>query len=551
MKSWEIKNKTKFTSKNFNQDLLQKILLENRGIKTKKDIEYFLNPQIEAITSESLCIDDKELKKAVSRIKKAIKNKEKIVVFGDYDADGVTGAAIIWESLNKLGADIMPYIPHRINEGYGLSKKGIDNLLKLYPESKIIVTVDNGIVAVEAVDYANSLDLDVIITDHHTLGKDRPKALAIVHSTKICGAAVGWFFSRQVADKKIDTKADEHLGLVALATVSDVMKLTEYNRALLVGGLDHLRTTKRPGLVALISIAGIDQNKIGVYEIGHIIGPRLNATGRLEHAMDSLRLLCTKDHKRARELADKLNTINLDRQKITVDSVLHAKSLINGKVKNLLFIAHESYEPGVIGLIAGRLSEEFYRPSIVISQGDEFSKASARSVVGFNIIEFIRLSSHLLVDAGGHPGAAGFTVETSKISELKDLLEKLAEEKITKDLLVRKLSVDCELDLGLVSDLLYESLQKLSPFGNGNSEPTFLTDAVIENMRTVGADQKHLKIEFGAIESGLKIGGVMFNYDKKLNLSIGDKVEIVFTISQNEWKGNKKLELKIRDIKAV
>lgn len=575
MKNWEILNKFKFDSGNFDAKKLQKILLENRGIKTKKEIDYFLNPSLESITAENLGINKKQLLGAVKRIKQAIKNKEMIVVYGDYDADGVNGAAILWESLNKLGAKVMPYIPHRIDEGYGLSKKGIDNLKAQYPEVKIIITVDNGIVANEAVDYAFSLKIEVIITDHHIAGKKLPNAVAIVHSTKICGAAVGWFLCEQLAQGPVSfhprptsssaaqtagarrgspalaTLHSEHLGLVAIATVTDVMRLTEYSRALLVHGLPFLRKTKRPGLISLFQLAGTVQEKIGVYEIGHIIGPRLNATGRLEHAMDSLRLLCTKDSGRARELAQKLNSINIDRQKITLDSVIHAKTFVNEKkLKNLLFISHESYEPGVIGLISGRLTEEFYRPSIVVSKGEKYSKASARSVAGFNIIEFIRESSHLLVDAGGHPGAAGFTVETSRIDKLQAYLEKLAEEKITKDLLVRRLRIDCEMDLDLVNDKLFNSIQKLSPFGYGNPEPTFLSkDVLIENIRVVGKDALHLKLKLKNQTSNISIDGILFNYDQSLSFAIGDKADVVYTISQNEWNGNKRLEVKIKDLR--
>lgn len=546
MKNWDILSNIKITTKNFTPEKVQKVILENRGIKTKKEIKSFLYPDLKSLTVKSLEIDEKNLEKVVLRVKKAIKQKEKIIVYGDYDVDGVCGSAILWESLNSLGADVMPYIPHRTDEGYGLSKKGIDNLLKTYPDTKIIITVDNGIVANEAVEYGNSLGLQIIITDHHTIGEKKPEAFAIVHSTKICGAAVGWFFARSIAGKIIN-KDDEHLGLVALATVADVMKLKEYNRTLLVYGLPHLRNTTRPGLLSLFELAGIDKTKIGVYEIGHMIGPRINATGRLEHAMDSLRLLCTKDYKRGRELAEKLNSINTSRQKITIDSVIHAKELVKGKIKKLIFVYHESYEPGVIGLIAGRLTEEYYRPSIVLSKGERYSKASARSVVGFNIIDFIRLSSHLLVDAGGHPGAAGFTVETSKIEELHKFLEKAADKKIAEELLVRKLPIDCELDLDLVNEKLFDGLQVLSPFGYGNPDPVFLSKKVtIENINSVGADKKHLKIQFG--KNNFRIGGILFNYDTSLKLAVGDRVDIVYSLSENQWNGNRKLEIKLKDI---
>ncbi|MBI4097506.1 MAG: single-stranded-DNA-specific exonuclease RecJ, partial [Candidatus Levybacteria bacterium] len=485
----------------------------------------------------------------------AIEKKEQIIIFGDYDADGVSGTAILWETLNSLSANVMPYIPHRVEEGYGLSVKGIENLLKTFPNTKLIITVDNGIVANKAVEFANSLGLDVIITDHHVPGKNLPKAYSIVHSTKICGAGVAWFFSKQIKNKKSNLKSESangHLALVALATVADVMPLNGFNRTLLKIGLESLKKTKRIGLIELFKLAAIDANKIGAYEIGHIIAPRLNAMGRIQHAMDSLRLICTNNKSRAQELAQKLNSTNLERQQMTLDSFLHAKGNISEKtIKKILFIAHESYEPGVIGLIAGKLTEEFYRPSIVLSIGKEYSKASARSIAGFNIIEFIRLSSDLLVDAGGHPMAAGFTVETKNITKLQKLLEKLAEEQLADGLLVRKLKIDCELDLDLINEELFAEISKLAPFGQGNPEPAFLSKGVvIENMQIVGKDGRHLRIQVKSQNSKVKIGGILFGYDQSLDLKIGDKIDIVYVISQNEWNGNKKLELKIKDIKS-
>lgn len=554
MKKWEILNKSKIKNEKLKIDDLVRLLLRNRGLKTNKEVEGFLNPKIESITSESLGIDKNQLAKALKRIKKAISEKEMIVVFGDYDVDGVTGAAIIWETLNELSVNVMPYIPHRIEEGYGLSKKGIDNLKVHFPNTKLIITTDNGIVANTAVDYAKSLGIDVIITDHHQPSKILPKAHSIVHSTKICGAAVGWFFSRFL-EEKINKKADfkKHLDLVALATVADVMQLNGFNRILLQIGLPMLQNTKRLGLIALFKTAVIEPSKIGVYEIGHVIAPRLNAMGRIDHAMDSLRLLCTRDRKRADALANKLNSTNLERQQVTLDSFLHAKgSIKESTIKKILFIAHESYEPGVIGLIAGKLAEEYYRPSIVLSIGKEYSKASARSVTGFNIIEFIRLSSEHLVDAGGHPMAAGFTVKTQNIPKLQKFLEKLAEEQLGDGLLVRKLKIDCELGIEFINQKLFDEMQNLAPFGYGNPEPVFLDrEVTIENMRLVGKESKHLKIKIKSKNSNLGFDGIVFAYDKSLNLKIGDKVDIVYTISINEWNGNKKLELKIKDMKGI
>ncbi len=563
MKKWELQNKTKIDSEKFEYSNLVNILLENRGIKIKKEIEEFLNPTLENLTAENLGINKKDLDKSLVRIKKAIKNKEQIIIFGDYDVDGITGTAILWESLNSLKANVMPYIPHRIEEGYGLSIKGIDLVLEKYPDAKIIITVDNGIVANEAVEYANSKDLEVIITDHHAPGESLPRAFAIVHSTKICGSAVGWFLSKQITiyqlpitnefiikNFKLKFDNDEHLSLVALATVADVMKLNEFNRSLLVFGLKQLHVTKRPGLIELLKLSQIDQEKIGVYEIGHIIAPRLNAMGRIEHAMDSLRFLCTTNLPRAKELANKLHMTNKDRQELTFDSLIHAKNTVGESKNKLIIISDKSYQPGVIGLISGRLTEEFYRPSMVISEGEEFSKGSARSVHGFNIIEFIRQFSDLLIDKGGHPMAAGFTLKTKDLGVFKKRVEEKAEKEIDKDILIRSLKIDLEFPLGLVGWKLFEEIFKLEPFGYGNPEPTFLSkDIEITEMKFVGKESKHLKLKFQIPNSNSQIEGILFGYDKSLDLKIGDTVSIVYSVSVNEWNGNKKLELKIRDIR--
>src|SRR3989344_2912910 len=418
-------------------DEIVKILLKNRGLTNKKEIDRFLNPRLSGVTAKSVGINKNQLEKTIKRINKAIKKKEEVIVFGDYDVDGISGAAILWETLTEAGAKALPYIPHRLDEGYGLSKIGIDNLLLKNPKIKLIITVDNGIVANEAVEYANKKGIDIIITDHHVPPaggtKNLPKAYAIFHTTKLCGAGVAYLLAKEISNFKFQisnkyqspkTKIqNNHLELVSLATIADLVPLTGANRTLVKFGIEKLRTTKRPGLLALIKEAEIDKSKIDVFEIGHIIAPRLNAMGRLEYAMDSLRLLCTKDLERAEALAKKLISTNKRRQEMTIETFEHAKSKIKNqsiqqaqdkksKIKSLIFIAHESYQQGVIGLVAGRLVEEFYRPAIVLSIGEKYSKASARSIKGFNIIEFIRTASDLLVDAGGHPMAAGFTVET-------------------------------------------------------------------------------------------------------------------------------------------
>lgn len=543
MYKWEIESKAE--TGNLGADKILKIILKNRGIVKQRDINEFLNPKIETINANSLGIDKAQTKKTISRIKKAIKNKEKIIVFGDYDVDGITGSAVLWEGLKSLGADVMPYIPNRIEEGYGLSIKGIVNLKKQYEDTKLIITVDNGIVANDAVDFAKEQGIDVIITDHHVPSVKLPNAFSIFHTTKICGAAVAWVLMQEMGSKI------NHLELVALATVADLMPLTNENRALVKFGLQELRKTKRVGLLELFKEAAIDKNKIGVYEIGHIIAPRLNAMGRLEDAMDSLRLLCTPNPTRALELANKLGLTNRQRQQITTDLVLHAKNaVLEVKVtKKLIFISHESYQPGIIGLIAGRLVEEFYRPAIVVSKGEIQSKGSARSISGFNIIEFLRQAEEFMVDAGGHPMAAGFTTETVNLEALQEKLEKLAEEVLTEDHFVRVLKIDMEIPFSVIDQNLYNSIQNLSPFGMGNPEPTFLSSgATVENLRIVGKDKKHLKLLLTDGKS--KLEAIAFNgVEKAADLKIGDKIDIAYTVDENIWNGNKTLQLKIKNVR--
>lgn len=555
---WEILEKENVTK----EDLL-KILLKNRGLTTEKEQEKFLHPDITEVTAQSVGIDKTHLTKALTRITKAIEKKEQMCIFGDYDVDGICGTAILWETLYGLGAKVIPYIPSRVDEGYGLSIAGIENVLKENPATKLIITVDNGIVAKEAVAFANTKGIDVIITDHHTKETTLPKAYAIVHTTEVCGTGVAYLLSQEIQSLysssehgesrsskenssrlRSNNNPSDHLALVALATVADLVPLQHANRTLLTHGLQELKKTTRPGIVAICQEAGIVQNTIGVYEIGHMIGPRLNAMGRIASAMDSLRLLCTKDRLKAKVLAEKLGLTNKERQLITKSLSQHAIMTVGNSSKKFLFIADASYDEGVIGLIAGKLVEEFYRPSIVIAMGEKISKASARSVAGFNIIAYIRTAQHLLLNAGGHPMAAGFTVETEKVELLRDFLEK-RDEKIADELLEKQIKIDCALPLAFVNQELYDSLQQLAPFGMSNPEPTFLAKAKIISVRQVGKEKNHLSLQLAPSFSAVAFG----MGDRMSDLKIGQTVEIVYTIDENEWNNKKSLQLKVKDIK--
>ena len=553
MKKWQIAYKPKTSNVKLKEQELVEALLENRGIKTKAEIEKFLSPKLSEVTTQAVKISSQGLKKALARIKKAIKSKEKIIVFGDYDVDGICGTAILWETLNSLGANALPYIPSRFEEGYGLSEIGINNLKEKYNDCSLIITVDNGIVANAAVDFANKNKIDVIITDHHVPTKKLPKALAIVHTTLLCGTGVAYLLAQELKIKNLKFKIDDdsHLELVVLATIADLVPLTGANRVLVYYGLKKLRQTKRVGLLALINKTGIVKEEIGTYEIGHMLAPRLNAMGRLASAMDSLRLLCTSDRKKAEDFAELLNQTNLERQQFTQEALLHAKGKVEKEgLKSLIFIADESYQQGIVGLVAGRMVEEFYLPSIILSKGDKYSKASARSIKGFNIVEFLRSASDLLVDIGGHPMAAGFTVETAKIEELEKRLYESAQKLLTKETLERVLRIDCELDSALINHETYALIQSLAPFGMANPEPTFLTKGfTIADIRAAGKEGRHLKIRFRIANSGVMINAIAFGMGEKNILKIGDKVDAVYTLESNNWGNSKNIELKIKDLK--
>ncbi|MDP2860171.1 MAG: single-stranded-DNA-specific exonuclease RecJ [bacterium] len=547
----------------YDNETIVSILLAARGLKTEKQKNEFLTPKLSDLSLENpekiLGIKKSKLIEAVEKIKNAVKNNKKIVVYGDYDADGICGTAILWETLYELGASTEPYIPLRETEGYGLSKIGIDKInqkSKIKNQKSLIITVDHGIGGHSQIDYARSLGIEVIVVDHHEKGKTFPKAAAIVHTTKICAAALAWILSWYLTPEEKRKSLEEKLSLAAIATIADLEPLIGPNRIFAKKGLEELNLTKRVGLLALFNEAGIEKREIDAYSVGFIIAPRLNASGRLEEAIDALRLLCTRDTERANILASKLSCLNRDRQEMTERTVLHAKELVRTsyglKLPKLLFISHESYHQGIIGLVAGKLVEEFRRPAVVISCGEIFSKASCRSVNGLNIIETIRSCGDLLVSCGGHPMAAGFTVETRHLEVLKTRLHEAAEKQFGKDETEKDLKVDLELPLRALTLELSEKLQKLSPFGLGNPEPVFMVSAVkIVNSRPVGNGDRHLKLTV-ADETGRTFSAIGFGMgEKSPDLASGVKIDIAYNLTMNEWNGERKVELKMKDVRST
>lgn len=526
-------------------------VLSNRNLATKEEIKEYLTTDIKKVKLETCGIENKSFESFKERIEKAIANNERIVIYGDYDVDGICATAILWETLYAKYNNVMPYIPDRVDEGYGLSKKGIDNLLSKNPDIKLIITVDNGIVAHEAVDYANKNGIDVIITDHHVKGEKIPNANCIVHTTTLCGAGIAWVLARELRFETIE-KIEEKLELAALATIADLVPLTKNNLAIVKNGIEILKRTKRIGLVELLKEAGLDKTTIGVYAIGHMIAPRLNASGRIQSAMNALRLLCTRSPQKASELALMMGSVNRDRQALTEEHVTHAKLLalesnLNSKIT---IVSHESYNQGVIGLVASQMVESYYRPAIAIAVGEKISKGSARSIAGVNIIELIRSVSHTIIEAGGHPMAAGFSVATDKIEEFSKAIYEKAESIVTDDILKRTLMIDMVLPFNLINNALLKELEKLEPFGMGNPEPVFASEKItVLETRKIGKEQNHLKLK---VESGRAVfDAVGFGLANKVDISSGDTVDIAYTIDENEWNGRVSLQLKIKDLKPT
>lgn len=528
-------------------EIIQK-LLENRGLKSKKDIAEFFRPRHpKNITSPFNSVP------AIKLITSHIAQNSKIAVYGDYDVDGICSTAILWETLYSQYQNVFPHIPHRREEGYGLSKAGID--LCLNQGAKLIICVDNGIVAHEQVKYCRDKNCDIIIIDHHEKLDKLPNANCIIHGPSTCAAGLTWFFCRDFL-KGFPSPASpergrrearrgargEVLELVALAVVCDIVPLLGINRSFVKFGLEELSRTTRPGLLALFAQAGLDiqHSTLNTYHAGFVIGPRLNAMGRLEHAIDSLRLLCTQDSAKAVSLAKILDDTNRLRQQKTEESLLHAfGQLTNTRLTNLVVVAHESYDEGVIGLIAAKLVEKFSRPAIAVTIGEVQSKGSARSVPGFHITDHLRSVSHLLSTVGGHAMAAGFTLDNINLARF---LDRVSHSDFPPELLKKTRRIDCEIPISAVHPNLYSRLQSFEPFGLGNPTPAFLTLGVqIENARRIGKNLNHLKFKVGDFDA------VWFNAPE----IDYDTADIVYSLDNNTWNGETKLQLMIKDIQPA
>jgi len=562
----EIKPQDKLDPKN-----IVNLILKSRNIK---DLDQFLNPPSPLTLS---LIDfgpyKKPFEKVINILKEIKEKNQMIVVYTDYDADGITGGAVLWETLHLLGFKVRPYVPDRKTEGYGYSKKGIDNCIKQFNPS-LIITVDHGITKIKEVEYAKLKNIKTIITDHHLKGDNIPKAEAIFHIPALSGSGVAYFFAKEIFfhfKKQTNHQSlitnhfeTDYLSLAAIGTIADLVPLTGPSRSVVKYGLDAFPKIKRFGIKHILKQAGIADKKITPYEVGFMIAPRINAIGRLEHAIDALRLLCTNDEKKAFDLAHKIGNINIERQEMVEKSVVEArimisKNLLQNKLltthyplpTKLIILVSDHWHEGIIGLIASKIAEEFYRPTLVLTKTDIGYKGSARSIPSFHITEFLRSLKEYIIDAGGHKQAAGFTLEKNQLYNFETAAQKLSSKLISDKDLERKIGADLKIPISKINLELVESLSSLEPFGIGNPRPVFYSEGILTGAQLLGKTQKHLKLFISGLSNQVthnqaSIEFLAFNSAEKFkDLSRGQKIKVVYNLDINEWNNKKTVQGKI------
>ncbi|HUF39818.1 MAG TPA: single-stranded-DNA-specific exonuclease RecJ [Anaerolineales bacterium] len=497
---------------------------------------------------------------AVDRIARAIDNGERIAVYGDYDADGVCATALMTTALSALGATVEPYIPNRFDEGYGLNNDALDELKNR--RVSLVVTVDCGIRSLQEAGHAAAIGLDLIVTDHHDPGPDLPEALAVINPklggneypfNELAGVGTAYKLAIALAGRIPAPGFDPEslLDLVAIGTVADLVPLVSENRHLVREGLETLRTPQRQGLHALMHIAGVEPRTVTAGTIGFVLGPRLNAAGRLDSALAAYELLTTPEVMRAGELAQQLDRQNRERQRITREMQETAEQIAvpNGEVPLLLFAAHPDFNPGVVGLAASRLTELYYRPAIVGHFGEEYTRASCRSIPEFNItLDALDRCADLLERHGGHAAAAGFTVRNDRLDELEGRLTAIAGEKLAGMDLRPSIEIDMELKASELTMDLLNQIDLLQPTGNGNPEPIFITRRLqVADSRTVGNDGSHLKLRL--VGDGKTIDAIAFRLGH-LHGDLAGPLDVVFRFERNEYMGRTTPQMNVLDIRV-
>ena len=550
---WNTKNAIKPN----NLGTLTSELLTNRGL-SQKEAQSFIDPNYDIDLEDPFSIKDME--KAVKRILDAIKKKEKIAIYGDYDIDGMSASAVMYDALSSMGSKPTLYIPDRFEEGYGLNSLALKKLKE--NGAKLVISVDCGTTAHKQAEDAKKMKLDLIITDHHEPDGKAPKgAIACInpklqkHSPlhNLAGVGVAFYLVRALQEKSDLLKPGQEkwlLDLVALGTICDVVPLAGPNRVLAKYGLLVLNKSKRPGIKALADTSSIDLSKANEFDLGFKIGPRLNAAGRLTHAQKALDILIADDYDKARGLADDLNELNHIRRQATLEVYEEAnKQASKYKQDPILVLSSPDWSHGIVGIVASRVSEKWHKPTILLQELGTEAKGSARSYGNFNIIDAIRSCEALLSSYGGHSFAAGLKLETERIKELRYRLNEYAVSNMDVKNNIKVIDVAIDLPSEMVSIDLYEAINSLAPFGNSNSKPYCQSAFEVSEVRLVGSDASHLKLRLvdsrGNTHDAIGFGkGKDYEWMKPCS-----QVLMAYEISENIWNGSKKHQLEIVDIK--
>lgn len=533
-------------------------VLYNRHIREPAAIRAFLDGQYLKSRDPFLL---KDMDKAVERIERAIDGDEMVVVYGDFDADGVTSTVLLVETLRGLGMSrqqAQPYIPDRVDEGYGLNKKALTSLRER--GASLVISVDCGIRSIREIEHANDIGLDTIITDHHSLGPKMPPSLAVINphqpeseypESRLAGVGIAFKLAQalnQAFSGRSGYDEENLLDLVALGTIADLAPLRGENRDLVAEGLRVLNSCRRPGIEALAQVSGFKAGSITAESISFGLGPRINAAGRLAHAYDAARLLAANDALQAREYARELNDLNRKRQQVTAQLTKLAEEAINPD-DALLFVADERFMSGVVGLVASRLVDKFYRPAIIIEEGEIESRGSCRSIPEFHITDALDEVMDLLVRHGGHAQAAGFTIRNENLPEFRQRITGLAAEKLDAAELAPVMEIDAELKLASIREELHQELLKLEPTGIENEQPVFKSSNVrVLSHRAVGQDGFHLQLLVG--DGHAKHRCIAFQQGAWAG-HLPEQIDLAYTIGINEWNGRRDLQLTVKDIREA
>lgn len=545
-------------------------VLYNRGVRTSEAATKFLDGA-DAVQENPYILRD--MPQAVQRIVRAIEQREIICVYGDFDADGVTSTVLMVDALKAAGARVGAYIPDRVDEGYGLNVTAMEHIAG--KGASLLVTVDCGIRSIEEVAAANRLGLDVIVTDHHSVGRELPPALAVVNPRRsdcpspferLAGVGVAYRLAqavlRAVAQQPgngLDSDAaaeweEALLDLVAVGTVADLMPLIDENRSLVRRGLAQLQRAQRVGFYALMEASSLQPGSVDSSAISFRLAPRINAAGRLQHADLAYDLLHSQEYAHAYDLAMRLERLNQQRRSLTASAQVVAEEQVAAQMEDNppIYIASSTqFQPGIVGLVAGQLTDRFYRPAVVIQEGEEESRGSARSIDEFDITDALDEVASLLVRHGGHSRAAGFTVRTEQLPALKEALQEIARDQLSQHTDLRPtLWIDCELPLDDVNWALQKQLARLEPTGEANDAPLFLChNCRVREARAVGQG-KHLKLTIDRDPGSSVLDAIAFHQGKWRDaLGQGSRIDLAFHLEINEWQSRQQLQLNVQDLR--